>query len=57
MMNRGDLPSSVLERRAIIYVRQSTLIQVEENLETCRAGDARELAWEGQVSSKMRRAD
>ena len=33
MMKRADLPSSVLERRAIVYVRQSTLIQVEENLE------------------------
>lgn len=35
-MKRGELPVSVLERRAIIYVRQSTLIQVEENLESQR---------------------
>lgn len=35
-MKRGELPASVLERRAIVYVRQSTLIQVEENLESQR---------------------
>lgn len=35
-MKRGELPGSVLERRAIVYVRQSTLIQVEENLESQR---------------------
>lgn len=35
-MSRGDLPNSVLERRAIVYVRQSTLTQVEENLESQR---------------------
>ena len=36
-MKRGELlPSSVLERRAIVYVRQSTLVQVEENLESQR---------------------
>jgi DNA invertase Pin-like site-specific DNA recombinase len=35
-MKRGELPISVLERRAIVYVRQSTLIQVEENLESQR---------------------
>lgn len=35
-MKRGELPVSVLERRAIVYVRQSTLIQVEENLESQR---------------------
>jgi DNA invertase Pin-like site-specific DNA recombinase len=35
-MKRGELPSSVLERRAIVYVRQSTLIQVEENVESQR---------------------
>ncbi len=50
MMSRGDLPSSVLERRAIVYVRQSTLIQVEENLESQRrqyelADQARELGF------------
>jgi DNA invertase Pin-like site-specific DNA recombinase len=35
-MKRGELPTSVLERRAIVYVRQSTLVQVEENLESQR---------------------
>jgi len=35
-MKHGELPASVLERRAIVYVRQSTLIQVEENLESQR---------------------
>lgn len=35
-MKRGELPASVLERRAIVYVRQSTMIQVEENLESQR---------------------
>lgn len=35
-MKRSELPRSVLERRAIIYVRQSTLSQVEENLESQR---------------------
>ena len=33
-MKRGELPGSVLERRAIVYVRQSSMIQVEENLES-----------------------
>ncbi len=50
MIKRGDLPSSVLERRAIVYVRQSTLIQVEENLESQRrqyelANRAREIGF------------
>lgn len=49
-MKRGDLPATVLERRAIVYVRQSTLIQVEENLESQRrqyelAHHARELGF------------
>ena len=49
-MKRGELPTSVLERRAIVYVRQSTLIQVEENLESQRrqyelADQARELGF------------
>lgn len=50
-MKRGELlPSGVLERRAIVYVRQSTLIQVEENLESQRrqyelADRARELGF------------
>lgn len=49
-MKRGDLPGSVLERRAIVYVRQSTLIQVEDNLESQRrqyelAEHARELGF------------
>lgn len=35
-MKRAELPASVLERRAIVYVRQSTGIQVEENLESQR---------------------
>ncbi len=49
-MKRGELPTSVLERRAIVYVRQSTLIQVEENLESQRrqyelADHARDLGF------------
>lgn len=49
-MKRGELPSNVLERRAIVYVRQSTLIQVEENLERQRrqyelADRAREIGF------------
>lgn len=49
-MKRGELPVSVLERRAIVYVRQSTLIQVEENLESQRrqyelADRAREIGF------------
>lgn len=49
-MKRVELPGSVLERRAIVYVRQSTLIQVEENLESQRrqyelAECARELGF------------
>jgi hypothetical protein len=35
-MKRAELPASVLDRRAIVYVRQSTGIQVEENLESQR---------------------
>jgi len=35
MMNR-ELPPSVLSRRAIVYVRQSTNMQVQENLESQR---------------------
>jgi DNA invertase Pin-like site-specific DNA recombinase len=49
-MKRGELPGSVLERRAIVYVRQSTLIQVAENLESQRrqyelADSAREFGF------------
>src|SRR5690349_11956688 len=49
-MRRPELPASVLERRAIVYVRQSTLIQVEENLESQRrqyelASHARDLGF------------
>ncbi|MFN0251372.1 MAG: recombinase family protein [Kofleriaceae bacterium] len=49
-MKRGELPASVLDRRAIVYVRQSTLIQVEENLESQRrqyelADRAREIGF------------
>ena len=35
-MKRDDLPASVLERRAVVYVRQSTMIQVDGNLESQR---------------------
>lgn len=35
-MMRSDLPASVVERRAIVYVRQSTIAQVHENLESQR---------------------
>ncbi|AKF85850.1 hypothetical protein MFUL124B02_17680 [Myxococcus fulvus 124B02] len=35
-MSRTELPPSVLERRALIYVRQSTGTQVQENLESQR---------------------
>src|ERR1041384_6730416 len=35
-MKRAELPAGVLERRAIVYVRQSTGMQVEENLESQR---------------------
>jgi len=35
-MTRYDLPQSVLSRRAIVYVRQSTSTQVSENLESQR---------------------
>ncbi len=35
-MNRNNLPVAVLTRRAIVYVRQSTAIQVTENLESQR---------------------
>jgi len=49
-MRRADLPASVLERRAVVYVRQSTFIQVEENLESQRrqyelAGHARDFGF------------
>jgi DNA invertase Pin-like site-specific DNA recombinase len=35
-MKTPDLPASVLERRAIVYVRQSTSVQVHDNLESQR---------------------
>lgn len=35
-MKGAELPRSVVERRAIVYVRQSTMRQVEENLESQR---------------------
>lgn len=35
-MSVRELPASVLERRAIVYVRQSTHIQMQENLESQR---------------------
>lgn len=49
-MKHAELPTSVVERRAIVYVRQSTLVQVEENLESQRrqyelADRARELGF------------
>jgi DNA invertase Pin-like site-specific DNA recombinase len=49
-MRHSELPASVVERRAIVYVRQSSLIQVEENLESQRrqyelAGHARDLGF------------
>jgi DNA invertase Pin-like site-specific DNA recombinase len=49
-MKHADLPASVVTRRAIIYVRQSTLVQVEENLESQRrqyelADRAREIGF------------
>src|SRR5919201_4193056 len=33
-MTRGDLPDEVRQRRAVIYVRQSTGAQVHDNLES-----------------------
>lgn len=49
-MKRSELPGSVLDRRAVVYVRQSTLIQVEQNLESQRrqyelADHARDLGF------------
>lgn len=35
-MRRGELPTEVVERRAVIYVRQSTGAQVHDNLESQR---------------------
>src|SRR5712691_11496742 len=35
-MRRGELPDDVVQRRAIIYVRQSTGAQVHDNLESQR---------------------
>lgn len=35
-MKTPDLPASVLDRRAIVYVRQSTSVQVQDNLESQR---------------------
>jgi DNA invertase Pin-like site-specific DNA recombinase len=35
-MNRAELPESVLQRRAIVYVRQSTVAQVQDNMESQR---------------------
>jgi DNA invertase Pin-like site-specific DNA recombinase len=35
-MKTLDLPASVIERRAIVYVRQSTAGQVADNLESQR---------------------
>ena len=33
-MNDTSLPASVLDRKAIVYVRQSTAVQVQNNLES-----------------------
>jgi DNA invertase Pin-like site-specific DNA recombinase len=35
-MRRGELPDDVLQRRAVVYVRQSTGTQVHDNLESQR---------------------
>lgn len=35
-MKNDKLPQSVIERRALVYVRQSTMVQVEKNLESQR---------------------
>src|SRR5207244_3096778 len=35
-MRSADLPEDVLQRRALIYVRQSTVVQVQDNLESRR---------------------
>ena len=35
-MRRDELPADVLERRAVVYVRQSTGAQVHDNLESQR---------------------
>ncbi|WP_426732547.1 recombinase family protein [Myxococcus faecalis] len=35
-MNRTELPETVLQRRAIVYVRQSTVAQVQDNVESQR---------------------
>lgn len=35
-MTRHELPASVLSRRAVVYIRQSTSMQVTENLESQR---------------------
>lgn len=35
-MKRAELPENVLQRRAVVYVRQSSAIQVQENLESQR---------------------
>ena len=35
-MRRGELPDDVVQRRAIVYVRQSTGAQVQDNLESQR---------------------
>jgi DNA invertase Pin-like site-specific DNA recombinase len=35
-MKRFDLPESVVHRRAVVYVRQSTGAQVQDNLESQR---------------------
>ncbi|QRK08604.1 recombinase family protein [Archangium violaceum] len=35
-MNRAELPETVLQRRAIVYVRQSTAAQVQDNMESQR---------------------
>jgi DNA invertase Pin-like site-specific DNA recombinase len=36
MMNSTDLPATVLKRKAVVYVRQSTQAQVQTNLESQR---------------------
>jgi DNA invertase Pin-like site-specific DNA recombinase len=49
-MTNADLPAEVLQRKAVVYVRQSTYVQVQMNLESQRrqydlVGEARRLGF------------
>src|SRR5215475_12263151 len=49
-MTNADLPAEVLQRKAVVYVRQSTYVQVQMNLESQRrqydlVGEARHLGF------------